>query len=156
VRFDELKSAQIDPPRFHAPKLACFGMCRDVTHEQPKDPTRFHDRKLACFGTCRDVTGLDFWAACGGCGGEAKLKGVGRGSRAECTCRGCFSGMHFGFGGLRVAAVGNAGSSGGGGKGGGEGGKKGGGKEQALNLVVGTPLPDKGACKHFKRFCPNH
>ena len=103
---------------------------------------------------CRDVTGLDFWAACGGCGGEAKLKGVGRGSRVECTCRGCFTGMHFGFGGLRVAAVGNAGSSGGGGKGGGDGGKKGGGKEQALNLVVGTPLPDKGACKHFKRFCP--
>ncbi|KAJ1486778.1 hypothetical protein T484DRAFT_1788583, partial [Baffinella frigidus] len=106
-----------------------------------------------------EVLPLDFWLACGGCGQETLVKRLRPGMREEPGCVGCYEGMRFGFGGARLIALqarlakwrrtGVAKWLLGAGEGG--GGKK--AKDVAVEgLVVGTPLPEKGACKHFRRF----
>ena len=95
----------------------------------------------------------DFWVACSDCGAETKFTGARAGTRGSEPCRTCYAALAFGFTGarleeVRVAAskVASAGRS---------TARDAAGKKVKMTmpdgLLEGTPLPDQGACKHFRR-----
>ena len=104
---------------------------------------------------CRvqDLLPSDFWLACAACGAETCLRRLQRGRRAQEVCRGCFAKLSLGFGGVNIHLISSQPSGGGSGGGGGGGGgrKKNAGKQRDMELVPGTPLPNRGVCEHYKR-----
>ena len=96
----------------------------------------------------------DFWVACSECGAETRFDGMRANTRADKSCHSCFAHLSFGFTAAVLEEVRVAASKGEGGGGRASvrdaAGKK---VKMALpnGLLEGTPLPDKGACKHFRR-----
>jgi len=131
--------------------------------------------------TVLDLLPSDLWLACDACGAETCHRRLQRGKRSEEVCRGCYAKLSVGFGkgvssnahatgereqlarrGRRPdaypfailagqvgivrldAARTDAGANG-------AKRNKGGQQSKERELVVGTPLPNRGTCDHYKR-----
>ena len=96
----------------------------------------------------------DFWVACSECGAETRFDGMRANTRADKSCHSCFAHLSFGFASAVLEEVRVAASKGEGG-GGRASVRDAAGKKVKMaipnGLLEGTPLPDKGACKHFRR-----
>ena len=95
-----------------------------------------------------DLLPSDYWLACDACGAETCLRRLTRGKRCEDTCRGCYTKLTIGHGDVRVHALDSAPSATAAKANKGQGSKH---KKASLELIPGTPLPDRGTCEHYQR-----
>ena len=156
-----------------AEKRAWCDKCSSVLGASLRPTLATGDSNVLCHidatnASVADVPRLSVVMECGRCFASLALPELQRGRRVHAGCRECHAPLHLQMGNVLLERLGGSGGGGGGGRGGGGGGggkdddddeleqllkkvrKKNAKQLETLGVVVGKPLPQKGACKHYK------